>query len=49
MRGKRVSALPVLQEGKLVGLVNELSFMRGAQGLLAERLREIEPTSPPES
>jgi CBS domain-containing protein len=49
MRVKRVSALPVLQEGKLVGLVNELSFMRVAQGLLAERLREIEPTSPPES
>ncbi len=40
MREHRVSALPVLKDGKLVGLVTEQSFMRIAQDLLEKRLRE---------
>jgi CBS domain-containing protein len=40
MHRKRVSALPVVKNGKLVGLVNEASFIEVARGLLASTLRE---------
>ncbi|MDH5804214.1 MAG: glutamate-cysteine ligase family protein [Gemmatimonadota bacterium] len=36
MRKERVSALPVLKDGKLVGLVSERSFMEVAHALLTE-------------
>jgi CBS domain-containing protein len=39
MRDERVSALPVLKDGKLVGLVTEQSFMHVAKDLLEQRLR----------
>jgi len=39
MRAKRVSALPVVTHGKLVGLVSERSFIGVAQELMMERLR----------
>jgi CBS domain-containing protein len=39
MREHRVSALPVLRGGKLIGLVTEQSFMRVAKDLLEARLR----------
>jgi len=39
MREHRVSALPVLKDGKLVGLVTEQSFMNVAKDLLEDRLR----------
>ena len=40
MRAKRVSALPVCKNGKLVGLVTERSFMNVTAELLKEKLRE---------
>ncbi len=40
MRHHRVSALPVVQEGQLVGLVSETDFMPMAYHLLEERLQE---------
>jgi CBS domain-containing protein len=40
MRRKRVSALPVVKHNKLVGLVNEASFIAVARGLLAEKLAQ---------
>ena len=39
MRAKRVSALPVVSHGKLVGLVSERSFIGVAHELMMERLR----------
>ena len=39
MREHRVSALPVLKDEKLVGLVTEQSFMNVAKDLLEIRLR----------
>ena len=39
MRSNRVSALPVVQDGQLVGLVSETDFMPMAYHLLEERLR----------
>jgi CBS domain-containing protein/gamma-glutamylcysteine synthetase len=39
MRAKRVSALPVCKNGKLVGLVTERSFMNVTAELLKEKLR----------
>lgn len=39
MRERRVSALPVLDDGHLVGLVTERAFMEVAQDLLMDRLR----------
>lgn len=41
MRKERVSCLPVLKDGKLVGLVSERDFMPIAYQLLEERLREV--------
>jgi CBS domain-containing protein len=41
MREHRVSALPVLKDGKLVGLVTEQSFMNVAKDLLENRLRGL--------
>ncbi len=38
MRKHRVSALPVIKDGKLVGLVSEQSFMAVAQDLLRQKL-----------
>ncbi len=46
MRVKRVSALPVVDGGKLVGLVSERSFMGVAHELLAEKLRRTTSASP---
>ncbi len=40
MREKRVSALPVVKNGKLVGLINEASFIGIARDLLAEKLQD---------
>jgi len=40
MRSKSVSALPVVKEGKLVGIVSERDFMSIAYHLLEDRLRE---------
>lgn len=40
MRSKRVSCLPVVKDGKLVGIVSERDFMPVAADLLEERLRE---------
>jgi len=40
MRSQRVSALPVVKEGKLVGIVSERDFMSIAYHLLEERLRD---------
>ncbi len=40
MRKRKVSCLPVLKQGKLVGLVTERDFMPMAYDLLEERLRE---------
>ncbi len=40
MRSNRVSALPVVQDGQLVGLVSETDFMPMAYHLLEERLQE---------
>ncbi len=40
MRDSRVSALPVVQDGQLVGLVSETDFMPMAYHLLEERLQE---------
>jgi len=40
MRSQRVSALPVIKEGKLVGIVSERDFMSIAYQLLEERLRD---------
>ncbi len=40
MRTKRVSALPVCKNGKLVGLVTERSFMNVIADLLKEKLKE---------
>jgi CBS domain-containing protein/gamma-glutamylcysteine synthetase len=40
MRAKRVSALPVCKNGKLVGLVTERSFMEVTADLLQEKLKE---------
>jgi len=42
MRDRSVSCLPVVKDGKLVGLVTERDFMPIAYQLLAERLREDE-------
>lgn len=39
MRSNRVSALPVVQDGQLVGLVSETDFMPMAYHLLEERLQ----------
>ncbi|TFG52030.1 MAG: CBS domain-containing protein, partial [Gemmatimonadales bacterium] len=39
MRAKRVSALPVVSHGKLVGLVSEQNFVGVAYELMMERLR----------
>jgi len=39
MRSKSVSALPVVKEGKLVGIISERDFMSIAYHLLEERLR----------
>jgi CBS domain-containing protein len=40
MRSHRISCLPVVQEGRLVGLITEHDFMRVAGVLLEEMLRE---------
>jgi CBS domain-containing protein len=40
MREHRVSCLPVVKSGKLVGIVTEHDFIRVAAGLLEEKLRE---------
>ena len=40
MRGHRVSCLPVVRDGKLVGMVSERDFMSVARGLLEQKLRE---------
>ena len=40
MRTNRVSCLPVVKDGQLVGLVSETDFMPMAYGLLEERLGE---------
>lgn len=40
MRGHRISCLPVVQDGRLVGLITEHDFMRVAGILLEEMLRE---------
>jgi CBS domain-containing protein/gamma-glutamylcysteine synthetase len=42
MREQRVSCLPVVKEGKLVGIVSERDFMPIAYELLEERLQEVE-------
>lgn len=42
MRRRRVSCLPVVKDGRLVGLVSERDFMPIAYQLLEERLREEE-------
>jgi CBS domain-containing protein len=42
MRVHRVSCLPVVKEGKLVGIVSERDFMPIAYQLLEERLSEVE-------
>ncbi|MBT8335126.1 MAG: CBS domain-containing protein [Gemmatimonadetes bacterium] len=42
MRDRRVSCLPVVDQGKLVGIVSERDFMPIAYQLLEERLREAE-------
>lgn len=42
MRDHRVSCLPVVDQGKLVGIVSERDFMPIAYQLLEERLREEE-------
>jgi CBS domain-containing protein/gamma-glutamylcysteine synthetase len=42
MREQRVSCLPVVKEGKLVGIVSERDFMPIAYELLEERLQEQE-------
>ena len=39
MREERVSALPVIKDGQLVGLVSETDFMPMAYHLLEERLQ----------
>ena len=43
MRQHRVSALPVVHDGRLVGIVTERDFMEVTRELLEERLRSIEP------
>ncbi|MBA2660990.1 MAG: CBS domain-containing protein [Bradymonadaceae bacterium] len=40
LRERRISCLPVVNEGKLVGIVTERDFMDLARDLLEERLRE---------
>ena len=40
MRNHKVSALPVVKGGQLVGLVTEIDFMPMAYHLLEERLAE---------
>jgi CBS domain-containing protein len=42
MRKHRVSCLPVVNDGKLVGIVSERDFMPIAYQLLVERLEEEE-------
>jgi CBS domain-containing protein len=42
MRTKKVSALPVIKDGKLIGIVSERDFMAVAGDLLSEKLREGE-------
>jgi CBS domain-containing protein len=42
MRDRKVSCLPVVDEGKLVGIVSERDFMPIAYQLLEERLRDDE-------
>ena len=40
MREKRISALPVIKNGKLVGVVSERDFMDIAADLLQEKLKQ---------
>lgn len=40
MREKKIGALPVTEGGRLVGIVTEHDFIKVAQGLLEERLRD---------
>ena len=42
MRDRKVSCLPVVDQGKLVGIVSERDFMPIAYQLLEERLRDDE-------
>lgn len=41
MRGKRVSCLPVVKSGKLIGIVSERDYMPMARQLLEEKLRSL--------
>jgi CBS domain-containing protein/gamma-glutamylcysteine synthetase len=41
MKRKRVACLPVVNEGRLVGIVTERDFLRVAGELLASQLREV--------
>jgi CBS domain-containing protein len=49
MRRRGVGCLPVVDEGRLVGLVTERDFIRVAEGLLEARLGEVEPEPSPPS
>ncbi len=41
MRGERVSCLPVVQDGKLIGIVSGRDFMPMARQLLEEKLSRL--------
>jgi CBS domain-containing protein len=47
MRRYRIGCLPVLQDGRLVGIVNEEVFTMIASKLLGEKLGDDEPPGPP--
>jgi CBS domain-containing protein len=47
MRRHRVACLPVVQDGRLVGLVTERDFMAVAYELLVERIRQRRPAAEP--
>ena len=46
MRKNKVGSLPVLKDGKLVGIVTEFDFLKIAGQLLEEQLRGGAPTPP---